>query len=132
MADQDIFGAIEDGTYSTTSPNPHVNLAGTSPSTAYIRRLFSAATTNGKTLTVTIRKDADNWACYKKATFTTGSPNIIDLSTGTSVGSAGSIANGEAVEVSALMPNLLPDPSAATQGAGLAVDANGDYELFGE
>lgn len=132
MADKaNVFGAIEDGTYSTTAPNPHVNLAGTMPSGNFIRQTFANAASDGWTLTITVRKDEDNWVIYSGATFTTGSPNILDLSTGTLISSAGSISNGDTVIAIVDMPMEVPDPTGATQGAIPAVDANGDYELIG-
>ena len=104
MADKDIFGVAETGTYSTSAPNPHVNLAGSSPTGYSIVQLFSGAMANAETATVTIRKDASNWAVYSGATYTTGSPNIVDLSTGSLLESAGSIANADTVDVLGLAP----------------------------
>lgn len=130
MADQDVAGAIEDGTYATDAPNPHVNLAGTSPSGYFIDELFVNVLSNSQTCSVTVRKDADNWASYKNVTFTTGSPNILDLSGATAITTKGTLANSDTVIAMVIMPNWLPDPTNATDGAYLAV-SSGQYVLVG-
>jgi len=106
MADLNIYGAAENGTYSTGSPNPHVNLAGTSPTGFLIAQLFGGALTNSQTATVTIAKSGTSsvWAVYSGATYRTGIPNIIDLIGATLLGSSGSLANGNSVVVLGLQP----------------------------
>ena len=83
MADKDIWGCAEDGTYNSTGPA--VNLAGTVPSTYAIGQIFTGGMSDGETATITIRKDADNWAVYKHAELSTGSPDSFDLSGATLV-----------------------------------------------
>lgn len=116
MADKNIYGAAENGTYSTSSPNPHVDLAGTSPTGFLIAQLFGGALTNGQTATVTIAKasDAGVWAVYSGATYTTATPNIIDLTAATLKESSGSLANSDSVVVLGLVPDA---------GAALTHDA---------
>jgi hypothetical protein len=106
MADQNTYGAAENGTYSTDSPNPHIDLAGTSPTGFLIAQLFGGALTNGQTATVTIAKAADAgvWAVYSGVTYTTGTPNIIDLTGATLKESAGSLANTDSVVCLGLAP----------------------------
>ena len=107
MADKssEVYGTVDTGDYSTTAPNPHVDLDDSSPNIYIIEDTFSSALSNGDTLTVTVVADRDNWAVYSGATYTTGTPNYIDLSTGTAVKTKGTISNADPVTVMGLPPH---------------------------
>jgi len=106
MADQLIYGCAETGAYSTDAPNPNVELSGSIAPGYAIGQTFVSALSNSDTVTVTIRKDATNWAVYTGAVFTTGTPNLIDLSGATLAESAGTLSDTDSVEVLGLMPVL--------------------------
>lgn len=99
MADVDLVGVAETGTYSTSSPNPHVDLSGSSPGTYGIEQLVGDIAANGDKVKCTVRKDRSNWAVYRNATYTTGSPNLIDLSSAVLADSKGTLSNSDSVEV---------------------------------
>lgn len=99
MADIDLIGVAETGTYSTSAPNPHVDLSGSSPGSYGIEQLVGDIAANGDKVRLTVRKDRSNWAVYRGATYTTGSPNIIDLSGATLEDSKGTLSNSDSVEV---------------------------------
>ena len=136
MSDKIILGCAELGTYSTDAPNPHINLADATCSGYAIVQLFTGAMADGDTCTVTIRKDATNWAVYANALFTTGTPNIIDLTAATLEESAGTLANADPVEVLGIMPSVLQitDPlqeRIAALEAGSSYQGAGTYLISG-
>lgn len=109
-----FFAAEANCTYSTSSPNPHVNLSGTAASFGtYPVCTFAAAAADtaidfdsGHTCTVTIWKDASNYKRYSGAVWTDASPDTIDLSAATLEASLGSIANNDSVTVAASDPKV--------------------------
>ena len=117
MADQLIYGCAETGTYSTDAPNPNVELSGTVAPGYAVAQTFVSALSNAQTCTVTIRKDASNWAVYTGAEFTTGTPNLIDLSGATLAESVGALSDADAVEVLGLMPGVSGGADAALRHA---------------
>ena len=123
MADENVFGCMEDGTYLTTAPNPHVNLSGTIPTAAYIGQLFDTEIDSTDTVSITIRKDQTNWAIYSGAEFTSASPDSLDLSGATLIRSAGTISTSDSVVVMGLEP-IPPDTGDAyyARRNGLLVD----------
>jgi hypothetical protein len=110
MADKLIYGCVESGTYSTSAPNPHVQLAGAASGFG-IRQAFADALADGETATVTIRASEDIWAVYSGAVFVTGSPNRIDLSTATVLESSGALVDSASVVVFALGPDQRQFPA---------------------
>lgn len=136
MSDKIILGCAELGTYSTDAPNPHINLAGATCSGYAIVQLFTGAMANGDTCTVTIRKDATNWAVYSNALFTTGTPNIIDLTAAVLEESTGTLSDTDPVEVLGIMPSVLQttDPlqeRIAALEAGSSYQGAGTYLISG-
>lgn len=105
MLDKIIIGCVELGTYSTDAPNPHVNLSGNTPGIYGIEQSFVNALSTGETLSVTVRKDVDNWTVYKNVTFTTGTPNILDLTLATTLETSGAISNADDVECIGIYPD---------------------------
>jgi regulation of enolase protein 1 (concanavalin A-like superfamily) len=113
MADKLIYGCVESGTYSTSAPNPHVQLAGAASGFG-IRQAFVDALADGETATVTIRASQDIWAVYSGAVFVTGSPNRIELSTATVLESSGALVNSASVVAFALGPDQRQFPALFT------------------
>ena len=107
MADVTVYGRVEYGTWKTSAPSPHVDLAGTKPGGYAIEALFVDAMSNGEKCTVTVRYDRSNWAVYAGAEFATGSPNSFDLSGATLVDSSGTFSNEQTVEVIGIGPAYL-------------------------
>lgn len=105
MADKDLFGCAETGTWATSSPNPHVDLSGSVPPGYAITQALGGALATGETFTATILKSAAHWACYSGAVYTTGTPNIVDLSSATLLESLGSLADTDAVQILGLAPH---------------------------
>jgi hypothetical protein len=106
-----------------------VDLSGTPPAGYAIRQLFAAALTSGQTVTVTVRDDADNWAVYRGAVYTAGSPNSLDLSAATLLESAGTLADNASVEVFALEPDAAQFPALYTpaiSSGALVLDLHGE------
>ena len=103
MTDRRVYGVVESGTYSTSAPNPHVQLAG-ALSGFGIRQTFAAALADGETVTVTIRATEDIWAVYSGVTFVDGTPDILDLNLATLLESSGTLSNGASVQVIAIEP----------------------------
>jgi hypothetical protein len=133
MADRRIYGCAETGTYQTEAPTPHVDLTGTAATGYAIRQLFSSALSNGDTCTVTLRADADNWAVYGGAVFTTGSPNSLDLSSATLLDSAGTLTDNASVQVLGLEPDASQFPAlyAPTISANaLVLDLHGERDTY--
>jgi len=95
----DPWAAVEDGAWSTDAPNPNVELAGTSPNTFVIEQVLGSVLSNGDTFTAVIYKDRDNWRAYSDATYTTGTPNIVDLSAAVLEDSLGTISDTDTVVV---------------------------------
>jgi len=104
MADKLIYGCVESGTYRTSAPNPHIDLAG-ALSGYGIRKTFGSSLVDGDTVTVTVRAAEDSWAVYSGAAFLSGSPDILDLSSSTLLASSGTLSGGAAVSVMALGPD---------------------------
>jgi hypothetical protein len=104
MADKTIWGCAETGTYRTTSPNPHIDLTGEAATGFAVAQPFSGGMSSAETATVTVFKDSSHWAVYKTAKYTSGSPNIIDLSTATLLESAGTLSASDTVTVIGLSP----------------------------
>jgi hypothetical protein len=98
MTDRRVYGVTESGTYSTSAPNPHVQLAGAASGLG-IRQTFAAALSDGETVTVTVRASDDIWAVYSGAAFTDGDPDILDLSAATLLESAGTLTDTASVRV---------------------------------
>jgi hypothetical protein len=113
MADKLIYGCVESGTYSTSAPNPHVQLAGAASGFG-IRQAFVDALADGETATVTIRASEDIWAVYSGAVFVTGSPNRIELSTATVLESSGALVDSASVVAFALGPDQRQFPALFT------------------
>lgn len=105
MADALPFFAAETGTYSSTGPS--VALSGTAaPLGGYPTRTFASAAADasitfdsGSTCAVVVVKNSSNYKRYIGATWTSGTPAHIDLSTGTLEGTYGSIADSDTVTV---------------------------------
>jgi len=132
MTDRRVYGVVESGTYSTASPNPHVQLAGAASGFG-VRQSFAAALVNGETVTVTVRATEDVWAVYSGAVFVTGSPNRIDLSVATLLESAGTLVNGASVVVFALEPDAGQFPALFTPAIvsnALVLDLRGLRETY--
>lgn len=106
MSDKSVFGVSETGTYSTDSPNPHVNLAGLAAPSQSVAQTFSNALSSADTMMASIVKDAENWAIYRRATFTTGTPSILDLSSAVLLESKGTLANTDSVTIFGLDPGI--------------------------
>ena len=115
MSDTKPILAAEGGVYSSTGPS--ITLAGTIPDfgNLLLSRTFAvaAADTNndfadGTTFTAYIVKTTDKtvFSYYEGITWNAGSPDTIDLSTGTlrSVGSPTTLADGDPVYVVAQYP----------------------------
>jgi hypothetical protein len=113
MTDLRVYGCVETGTYQTSAPTPHVDLAGVASGYG-IRQTFAAALANSETATVTVRASEDIWAVYSGAVFGTGTPNVIDLSTATLLESAGALLNGSTVTAFALEPDAEQFPALFT------------------
>jgi hypothetical protein len=132
MADKLIYGCVESGTYSTSAPNPHVQLAGAASGFG-IRQAFVDALADGETATVTIRATEDIWAVYSGAEFSSGSPDILDLTGATLLESSGTLVNDAAISVLALEPDsrqfpALFAPAIATNS--LVLDLQGLRETY--
>jgi hypothetical protein len=110
MADKLIYGCVESGTYRTTAPSPHIDLAG-ALSGYGIRKTFGSSLIDGDTVTVTIRATEDSWAVYSGAAFLSGSPDILDLSSATLLASSGTVSDGTAIGVMALGPDQRQFPA---------------------
>jgi len=130
MADRSYYGVADTGTYQTSAPNPHVDLAGAGPDVFAIEQTFANALSSGNTATVRVRKDRDNWAVYSNALFTDATPDIIDLTGATLVDSLGSLADEDAVEVIGLSPDVVVPRIASTlTTADLTAALNTHYLL---
>jgi len=132
MTDKLIYGCVESGTYSTSAPNPHVQLAGAASGFG-IRQAFADALADGDTATVTIRATEDIWAVYSGAVFVTGSPNRIELSTATVLESSGALTNSASVVAFALEPDSRQFPALFTPAIvsnELVLDLQGLRETY--
>lgn len=123
MADTLPFFVAESGTYSSTGPS--VVLSGTAAGLSdYPARTFVAAAADtsivfdsGNKCTVVIVKSASNYKRYTGATWTTGSPASINLSTATLEGSSGTITDGDAVTVFGGIPSDILTGALAAEAA---------------
>lgn len=123
MADTLPFFVAESGTYSATGPS--VTLSGTAAGLSdYPARTFVAAAADtsisfdsGNKCTVVIVKSASNYKRYTGATWTSGSPSSINLSTATLEGSSGTIADGDAVTVFGGIPSDILTGALAAEAA---------------
>lgn len=142
MADLIVYGVAETGTWQTGSPNPHINLDGGVPAGLSIRQSFAEALTSGNFITVTVRKDVDNWSCYGYKSgdvgtsgpeFTSGSPDTLDFSAANLLDSNGTLADGDLIEVWVELPESEPftgesdpiftsSPAAAVKDDGVATE----------
>jgi hypothetical protein len=132
MTDKLIYGCVESGTYSTSAPNPHVQLAGAASGFG-IRKVFSDALADGETATVTIRATEDIWAVYSGAEFSSGSPDILDLTSATLLESSGTLVNDAAISVMALEPDSNQFPAVFTPAIAansLVLDLQGLRETY--
>lgn len=134
MADRISYGVAETGTWQTASPTPHIDLDGGVPSGISIRQSFAAALTSGESVTVTVRKDIGNWACYGYESgnagttgpeFTDASPDTLDFSAANLLESNGTLANGDAVDVWV----ELPEPDAGSDRVLDGYTETGDTAL---
>lgn len=131
MADKFPFFAGETGTYKTTAPDPHVELSGTvlNLGTLPVHTFAAAAAdttldfASTDTCTVTIWKDASNWARYEGAVWTDGSPDTLDLSAATLMGAAGTLAGDDAVSAVASLPMPLQASLVSTAALTVLDDA---------
>lgn len=106
MSDKSIFGVAEQGVYSTDAPTPHIVLGDSVVEGPIVVQLCSGALATGDKATFSIAKNSDNWAVYSHATFTTGTPNTIDLSAALLRSSKGALANSDVVSVIGLSPGI--------------------------
>jgi hypothetical protein len=132
MTDRRVYGVTESGTYSTSSPTPHVQLAGAASGLG-IRQTFAAALSDGETVTVTVRASDDIWAVYSGAAFTDGDPDILDLSAATLLESAGTLTDTASVRVVVQEPDASQFPALFTPAIAsneLVLDLQGLRETY--
>jgi hypothetical protein len=132
MTDLRVYGCVETGTYSTSAPNPHVQLAGAASGLG-IRQTFAAALSDGETVTVTVRASDDIWAVYSGAVFTDGAPDILDLSAATLLESAGTLTDTASVRVVVQEPDAGQFPALFTPAIvanALVLDLQGLRETY--
>lgn len=120
MADQDIYGCAETGTYTTTGPA--VNLGGTVPWIFGDCQVFGDALSDTQTAMIRITDQVGNWAIYAAAEYSTGTPNTFDLSGATLRDSVGTLSNSAVVTVIGLAPEA-PNLS-ALEGAQIGAFRN--------
>lgn len=112
MSDKFPYFAGETGTYSTTGPA--VALSGTAADLGtYPVMTFAEAAADAtqdfadtNTCTVTIWKDADNFARYTGVVWNDASPDNISLATATKVGGKGTLSDSDSVTVVGTLPAL--------------------------
>jgi hypothetical protein len=132
MTDLRVYGCVETGTYQTSAPDPHVDLAGVASGYG-IRQAFADALANGETVTVTVRASEDIWAVYSGAVFVAGTPDAIDLSAATLLDGAGALLDDAAVTVFALEPDADQFPALfapAIASNALVLDLHGLRDTY--
>lgn len=146
MSDKFPYFAGETGTYSTTGPA--VALSGTAANLGtYPVMTFAEAAADAtqdfddtNTCTVTIWKDATNFARYTGAAWNDASPDNISLATATKVGGKGTLSDSDSVTVVGSLPTPLvsggdagtPSALVLTNATGLpiaAVDLDGGTDI---
>lgn len=118
MVDKLPYFAAETGTYSTSAPNPHIDLDGTAVDfgAKIPTRTFASAASDSNvdfsssdTCQVTISQQTDNsnFAEYSGVVWTDASPDTLDLSSATLEASGGTLSNSDNVHVWAVMPEKI-------------------------
>jgi hypothetical protein len=133
MAERDIIGCIEEGTYRVSAPNPHVDLAGTFPAGYPVARTFADGIADADETAITVYDASShlNWASYTGAVFSSGTPDVIDLTGASLLASAGTLSADMLVVVLCIDPvvDVPDDLNPRLRNAGAWV-ASGDAALL--
>ena len=134
--------AAEIGTYSTSAPDPHIDLSGSAVDfgTVMPTRTFADAAgdtsvdfNTGDTCQVMIVyiSNKNIWAVYSGVTWTDAATDTLDLSTATLEASEGTLLNSYSVNCWALPPfgRYMPDTEGASQGDPAQVNASGNWTV---
>jgi hypothetical protein len=140
MSDKFPWMAAETGTYSTSAPDPHIDLDGTEINfgTVFPSRTFAAAAADsdvdfddGDTCQITVVEISDKgvWAVYEGVPWADATPDTLDLSSGTKLAGEGVLTDSVAVNVWASPPKgrFMPDAEGKATGTTAQVNSSGAW-----
>lgn len=140
MSDKFPWMAAEVGTYSTSAPDPHIDLSGSAVNfgTTFPSRTFAAAAadtdvdfddTDTCMVIVVDLNDKTTWAVYSGVPWNDAATDTLDLSSGTLLASNNTFSNSDSVNVWALAPlgRYLPDGEGEDEGDLVHVNASGEW-----